>query len=150
VHRYQEIEAFPQALNMSQMWNWSTRLFLTEAKENLTMEEKGGIPSKWTREELDGLEKTLKEHEAWLGEWVEKQKSVPMNEDPVISTAEMKARAKTLETHLQRLARRRTPKSTKKPTGTSATVSASADATSTTSASEEQTTSGDAGRYQEL
>jgi len=25
VHRYQEIEAFPQALNISQMWNWSTR-----------------------------------------------------------------------------------------------------------------------------
>jgi hypoxia up-regulated 1 len=113
VHRYQEIEAFPQALNMSQMWNWSTRLFLNDARENLTMEEKGDLPSKWSKEELDGLEKTLKEHEVWLNHWVEKQKSVPMNEDPVISTTEMKARAKTLEMQLQKLAKRKTPKAKK-------------------------------------
>ena len=38
IHRYQEIEAFPQALNNSQMWNWSTRLFLHDARQNLTAE----------------------------------------------------------------------------------------------------------------
>jgi hypoxia up-regulated 1 len=114
IHRYQEIEAFPQALNNSQKWNWSTRLFLTEAHANLTAEIEADLPSKWTKEELDSLEKTLKEHEAWLSEWVEKQKSVKFNEDPVIETTEMKARAKVLEGQLHRLWKRKVPKAPKK------------------------------------
>jgi len=109
------------------MWNWSTRLFLTEAKANLTAEEAAGIPSKWTAEELDGLEKTLKDHEIWLNEWVEKQKSVKTNEDPVISTTEMKARAKTLETHLQRLVRRKVPKPKKTSTSSAPAVTATSE-----------------------
>ncbi|PPR02281.1 hypothetical protein CVT24_011619 [Panaeolus cyanescens] len=115
IHRYQEIEAFPQALNNSQKWNWSTRLFLTEARANLTAEIAADLPSKWTKEELDGLEKTLKEHESWLAEWVEKQKDVKPHEDPVIETTEMKARAKVLETQLHRLWKRKVPKAPKKP-----------------------------------
>ncbi|KAG5646180.1 hypothetical protein DXG03_004233 [Asterophora parasitica] len=113
IHRYQEIEAFPQALNNSQMWNWSTRLFLTEARQNLTAELEADLPSKWTKDELDGLEKTLKEHESWLHTWVEKQKTVKPNEDPVIETTEMKARAKVLETSLMKLYRRKVPKARK-------------------------------------
>ncbi|KAJ3932120.1 MAG: Hsp70 protein-domain-containing protein [Lentinula lateritia] len=124
-HRYQEIEAFPQALNNSQMWNWSTRLFLTEAHQNLTRETEAGLPSKWTKEELDGLEKALREHETWLNIWVEKQKSVKSFEDPVIETTEMKARAKVLETHLQKLAKRRVPKSRKASTTSSSSTSSS-------------------------
>ncbi|KAL4257706.1 Heat Shock Protein 70 (HSP70) [Pleurotus pulmonarius] len=123
IHRYQEIEAFPRALNTSQMWNWSTRLFLTEAKANLTAEAAAGLPSKWTAEELTALEKTLLDHESWLNEWVEKQKSVKFNEDPVIETTEMKARAKVLETHLQKLVKRKVPKQTKPKTTSSATTS---------------------------
>ncbi|KAJ7585017.1 Hsp70 protein-domain-containing protein [Mycena floridula] len=119
IHRYQEIEAFPQALNNSQMWNWSTRLFLNDARQNLTAEMEADLPSKWTKEELDALEKTLKEHETWLNTWVEKQKSVKKFEDPVIETTEMKARAKVLETHLQKLVRRKVPKTTPKKTTTS-------------------------------
>ncbi|KAJ7650569.1 Hsp70 protein-domain-containing protein [Roridomyces roridus] len=122
VHRYQEIEAFPQALNNSQMWNWSTRLFLTEARQNLTAEAAADLPSKWTKEELDSLEKTLKEHESWLAEWVEKQKAVKSNEDPVIETTEMKARAKVLETALQKLVKRKVPKVVKKKTTTTSAV----------------------------
>ncbi|KAJ6520608.1 Hsp70 protein-domain-containing protein [Mycena vulgaris] len=134
VHRYQEIEAFPQALNSSQMWNWSTRLFLTEAIQNITAEEVADVPSKWTRAELDSLEKTLKEHETWLNEWVEKQKEVKMNEDPVIETKEMKARAKVLETALAKLVKRKVPKTTKKKT-TSTTESTSTEASSSAEAS---------------
>ncbi|KII90116.1 hypothetical protein PLICRDRAFT_174899 [Plicaturopsis crispa FD-325 SS-3] len=132
VHRYKEISEFPQALNNSQMWNWSTRLFLTEAKANLTAEQEAGLPSKWTKIELDALEKTLKDHESWLNEWVEKQKSVKMNEDPVISTTEMKARAKTLETHLMKLMRRKVPKKTT----TSSTATATATESDTPSEAE--------------
>jgi len=134
IHRYQEIEAFPQALNNSQMWNWSTRLFLQEARQNLTEETAASLPSKWTKEELDGLEKTLREHEAWLSEWVEKQKSIKPNQDPVIETTEMKARAKVLETHLQKLWKRKVPKMPKKPvsTSSSATTTTATTASSTT------------------
>ncbi|KAJ7057924.1 Hsp70 protein-domain-containing protein [Mycena amicta] len=133
IHRYKEIEEFPQALNNSQMWNWSTRLFLQEARENLTAEAAADVPSKWTLDELEALEKTLKEHETWLNEWVEKQKAVKMNEDPVIETTEMKARARVLETALMKLVRRKVPKTVKKKT--TSTTSSEA----TTSPSEEPT-----------
>ncbi|KAK0447909.1 Hsp70 protein-domain-containing protein [Desarmillaria tabescens] len=124
VHRYTEIANFPQALNNSQMWNWSTRLFLTEARQNLTRELAEDLPSKWTKEELDALEKTLKEHETWLNTWVEKQKSVKLNEDPVIETTEMKARAKVLEQHLQKLWKRKVPRPRKTATTTAEKVEA--------------------------
>jgi hypoxia up-regulated 1 len=119
------------------MWNWSTRLFLTDAYNNLTAEADAGLPSKWTKEELEGLEKTLKDHEAWLHQWVEKQKSVKMNEDPVIETTEMKARAKTLELHLQRLVKRKPPKVKKT---SSVTSTPTAEETSSTSTSEPEST----------
>jgi hypoxia up-regulated 1 len=115
VHRYKEIEAFPQALNNSQKWNWSTRLFLAEARENVTADAIAGVPSKWTSEELDALEKALQEHEVWLNNGVERQKKTKMNEDPAIETKELRERAKTLEQHLQRLVRRKTPKVKKVP-----------------------------------
>jgi len=108
-HRYKEIDEFPKALNNSQMWNWSSRLFITEAKQNLTAEAEGGPPARYTQAEIDALEKALKEHEAWLAEWVAKQREVPMNQDPAISTREMKARAKTLENQLQKLWKKKIP-----------------------------------------
>ena len=110
MHRYKEIESFPEVLNNSQKWNWHTRMFLAEARQNLTAEAEAGVPSKWTDEELNGLEQTLKAHEAWLDEWVEKQRSVKSYEDPVIEMTEMKARAKQLETKLLKFVKRRVPK----------------------------------------
>lgn len=115
VHRYKEIESFPQALNNSQKWNWSTRLFLAQARENITADAIAGVPSKWTSQELDALEKALKEHESWLHDGVERQKKTKMNEDPAIDTLEMQQRAKTLEQHLERLVRRKVPKVKKTP-----------------------------------
>ena len=100
-------------------------MFLQEARQNLTEETAASLPSKWTKEELDGLEKTLREHESWLSEWVEKQKSVKANEDPVIETTEMKARAKVLETHLHKLWKRKVPKAPKKPVSTSTSTMSS-------------------------
>jgi len=102
-------------------------LFITEAKQNLTAEAEGGPPARYTQAEIDALEKTLKEHEAWLAEWVAKQRQVPMDQDPVILTSEMRARAKTLENHLQRLwkkkvsSKRRPDTGTPSGTGTSST-----------------------------
>ncbi len=119
VYRIKEIDEFPQALNISQMWNWRTRLFLSEARDNLTAEEQAGTTGRYTKAELDELEKALKEHEVWLNERVEKQKSVPLNHDPVVETGEMRKRAKVLETHLQRLAQKKPPRV--RPSSSSAT-----------------------------
>jgi hypoxia up-regulated 1 len=128
VHRVKEIEEFPKTLNISQMWNWHTRLFLVDARANLTAEEKAGTTTgRYTKTELDELEKTLKEHEVWLTEWVEKQRSVPMNHDPVIETEEMQKRAKVLETHLQRLVQKKPPRV--RPTSTSSSSSSSSSTT---------------------
>lgn len=132
IHRYKEIEEFPQALNNSQMWNFHSRMFLSEARENLTAELETGALGKFTKEELDEFEKTLKDHERWLDEWVEKQKKVRMNEDPVILTSEMRARAKVLENHLQKLVKKRAPKVPKKSSSTSSTSASSTAAESTT------------------
>ncbi|KAG2363629.1 Hsp70 protein-domain-containing protein [Suillus spraguei] len=129
VHRYKEIESFPQALNNSQKWNWSTRLFLTQARENVTADAIAGVPSKWTSQELDALEKALKEHESWLHDGVERQKKTKMNEDPAIDTKEMQQRSKMLEQHLQRLVKRKVPKVKKTPAKPDANESSSTEAT---------------------
>jgi hypoxia up-regulated 1 len=140
VHRYNEIKEFPHALNNSQMWNWSTRMFLTEAKMNLSVEEQGGEASKYTREELDGLEKALKAHETWLNEVVEKQKTIKYYEDPAVESSELKAKSKMLENHLQRLAKKKTPK--KKTSSSSSSSSSSGSSSSTGSGGKaEQTNS---------
>lgn len=123
--RYTEIEAFPSILNNSQRINWMTRMFITEAHKNLTMElQPDGIPAAYTAQEIDDLEVKLKEHEKWLAEWVEKQKSVKPYEDPVILTSEMKSRATTLESALLKLMKRKPPKA-RKSTGTSSSTSGS-------------------------
>ncbi|EMD35137.1 hypothetical protein CERSUDRAFT_116612 [Gelatoporia subvermispora B] len=143
IHRYEEIQEFPRALNNSQMWNWHGRLFITEAKANLTAEIETGVPSKYTKEELDAVEKTLIEHEKWLNEWVEKQKAVKTNEDPVLLTSEMKARAKVLENQLQKLVRKKAPRTTKKASATSSSSSSAgaSETSAATSASASSTTS---------
>ena len=123
------------------MWNFHSRMFLTEAKQNLTKELETGAVGKFTKDELDEFEKTLKDHERWLDEWVEKQKKVKMNEDPVILTSEMRARAKVLENHLQKLYKKRPPKAPKKSSSSSASAS-SASESATGSAEETASTSG--------
>lgn len=127
IHRYKEIEEFPAALHISQKWNWSTRLFLAEARANLTAEAAADLPSKWTFEELNALEAELKEHEVWLNDGVERQKHTPMNEDPAIQTKEMKERAQRLEKHLQRLVKRKVPKVKKSAASPQPSASSSPD-----------------------
>ena len=142
-HRSKEIELFPQALNTSQKWNFATRAFLEDARANLTAEDQIGLPPRFTVDELDALEKTLREHEAWLNEWVEKQKSVKSNEDPVILTTEMQARAKVLETQLQKLVMRRRPlprRTTSTSTWTPPTASASQETEGKSTEDERSTT----------
>lgn len=131
--RYSEIQEFPSTLNESQRVNWMTRMFLTEARKNLTMEGSGGLPAFYTEEEVDALENTLREHERWLGERVELQKSVKPFENPVVTTAELRAKVKPLDTALMKLVRRKAPpKSKKLPSSTSASTVASETASEST------------------
>lgn len=134
-HRYTEVQEFPIALNNSQKWNWSTRLFLTDAHAKLDEELASGEVGKYTKEELAALEKTLKEHEVWLNDVVEKQKLVTTCDDPAVESKELYARSKVLETHLQKLVRKKAPK--KKSTSTSSAKTASE--TKTESATQETT-----------
>ncbi|KAL4245181.1 Heat Shock Protein 70 (HSP70) [Abortiporus biennis] len=147
IHRYREIEEFPVALNNSQMWNWSTRLFLTEAFENLTKAEKEETVSKYTEQELNDLEKALKEHEIWLNGVVEKQKKVKMNEDPAVESSELRAKAKVLENHLQKLVKKKVPKPKKSSTSSRTSTSST---TSTAKSSSESTASGSSSPHDEL
>ena len=121
-------------MNNSQKWNFHTRLFLADARQNLTEEETAGTPaseSKYSRAELDALEQTLREHESWLAERVEAQRKVAMNEDPAVETKDLRERAKTLELHLQKLVQKKPPRK-KTTTTSSASSTASSTATSGT------------------
>ena len=135
IHRYKEIEEFPKALNVSQMMNWSARLFITEAKTNLTLAQETDIPPRITKEEIDSLEKTLKDHERWMNEEVEKQKKVKMNEDPVLESKTLREKVKPLESQLQKLMKKKAPRIPKKSKTASST-------TSSTTASESTASSG--------
>lgn len=111
-------------------------MFITEARKNLTMElQPDGIPAAYTIQEVDELESKLREHETWLAEWVEKQKSVKPNEDPVILTSEMNARVKPLENVLMKLMKRKPPKA-KKPSNPSSSSSTSSSSSSSSTKSE--------------
>lgn len=113
-------------------------MFITEAKLALEKEEQGGEPAKWSKEEIAGLEKTLIEHETWLNEMVEKQKAVPMYDDPAVESSELRTRVKALENNLQKLAKKRVPR--RKATTTSS-ASATETATSDSSSATASTTS---------
>ena len=129
------------------MWNWSTRLFITDAKlafEKAEADETAD-PPRWTKEEIAALEKTLIEHETWLNEVVEKQKAVKMYDDPAVESAELRRRAKLLENHLQKLAKKKVPR---RKTTSTAKESATPAESATTKAQEATNTP--AGHHDEL
>lgn len=150
--RYTEIEAFPTTLNDSQRVNWMTRIFIADARTNLSSipppssddtEPQKLLP--YTEAEIDALERSLIEHETWLNEWVSKQRSVATYDDPVIFTTEMKARAKALEGSLGRLARRKAVTRKSTSSSTYSTTSAKTEenttqSTSSTTLAEESST----------
>ena len=147
MHRYTEIAEFPKALNNSQMWNWSTRLFITDAKLAFEKAEADETvdPPRWTKEEIAALEKTLIEHETWLNEVVEKQKAVKMYDDPAVESAELRRRAKLLENHLQKLAKKKVPR--RKTTSTAKESATPAESTTTKA---QEATGTPAGHHDEL
>jgi hypoxia up-regulated 1 len=80
------------------------------------MEVSEGLPHKYTLEELDDVKERLKETGEWLQTGIEEQKKLKKNDDPVLISAEMKARGVTLQNHVMKLLKKKTPKPPKKET----------------------------------
>lgn len=112
--RYEENEAAPKELANLQKALHAGVAFLESAHQNRTMEESEGLPHKYTLEELDDVKERLKETEEWATNGVEQQKKLLKNDDPILISAEMKARGVTLQNHVMKLLKRKTPKAPKK------------------------------------
>jgi hypoxia up-regulated 1 len=108
--RYEENEAAPKELVNLQKALHAGHAFLESAHQNRTMEESEGLPHKYTLEELEDVKERLKETEDWLQDGIEEQKKLLKNDDPVLISAEMKARGVTLQNHVMKLLKRKTPK----------------------------------------
>lgn len=108
--RYEENEAAPKELMNLQKALQAGQAFLESAHQNRTMEESEELPHKYTLEELEHVKEQLTETEEWLREGIEQQKKLLKNDDPVLISAEMKARGVTLQNYVMKLLKRKTPK----------------------------------------
>ncbi|KAG8839936.1 lumenal Hsp70 protein [Serendipita sp. 411] len=90
------------------------KAFLESALQNRTMEAKESLPHKYTMDELEDVKTRLKETVEWLEEGITEQKKLAKNDDPVLISAEMKARGVTLQNHVMKLTKRKTPTPPKK------------------------------------
>jgi hypoxia up-regulated 1 len=136
--RYKEAETLIPAIADLEQAHTAGHIFLESARQNFSIEMAVGAPNKYTLEELENVETRLNESTTWLKETSEKQKQLARNDDPVLLTAEVKARGVTLQNQVLKLLRRKAPKP-KKTTTTDATTDTSTatkeetDTTSTTS-----------------
>jgi hypoxia up-regulated 1 len=119
--RYKENEDAPRELDALQQALTAGDFFLKSARENRTLEAAADLPHKYTLEELDAVEKRLNETVEWLKAGMEVQKKLKKNDDPVLISAEMKARGVTLQNQVMKLLKRKNPKPLKKTTLTSVT-----------------------------
>ncbi|KIM26563.1 hypothetical protein M408DRAFT_330520 [Serendipita vermifera MAFF 305830] len=108
--RYEENEAAPKELTNLQQAIHAGKSFLESALQNRTMEESEGLPHKYTLEELEHIKESILETEKWLQDGIEEQKKLLKNDDPVLISAEMKARGVTLQNYVMKLLKRKTPK----------------------------------------
>ena len=139
--RYKENEDAPRELDSLQQALTAGDFFLKSARENRTLEAAADLPHKYTLEELDAVEKRLNETIEWLKTGMEAQKKLKKNEDPVLISAEMKARGVTLQNQVMKLLKRKNPKPVKKTTSSSTTATETK-ATGSATAAEETRTSG--------
>ena len=119
--RHIEAETLVPAIADLEQAFLATSTFLHSARQNYSLEEVADAPHKYTLEELDEVESRLNASMTWLKENSEKQKKLALHEDPVLLTAEVKARGVTLQNHAMKLLRRKVPKPKKTTTSTSAT-----------------------------
>ena len=132
--RYKENEDAPRELDALQQALTAGDFFLKSARENRTLEAAADLPHKYTPEELDAVEKRLNETVEWLKAGMETQKKLKKHDDPVLISAEMKARGVTLQNQVMKLLKRKNPK---KPT--SSTTATEVEATESSTVAETRT-----------
>lgn len=82
---------------------------IQSAKANETEDTAAGLPTKYTKDELDGVHLHMIGLEEWFGERADKQKDLPQNEDPVITTAELDEKGRTFQDKVLKLIKRKAP-----------------------------------------
>ncbi|KAG8817653.1 lumenal Hsp70 protein, partial [Serendipita sp. 399] len=112
--RYEEDKVAPKELENIQKAILAGKAFIESALQNRTQEVEEGLPHKYTTQEIDDVKARLKETLEWLEEGVAEQKKLLKNDDPVLISAEMKARGVTLQNHVLKLSKRKTPTPPKK------------------------------------
>ena len=137
--RYMENEDAPRELDALQQALTAGDFFLKSARENHTLEAAADLPHKYTLEELDVVEKRLNETIEWLKAGMETQKKLKKNDDPILISAEMKARGVTLQNQVMKLLKRKDPKPMKKTTTTLTTATEVETTESSTTAEEKRT-----------
>ncbi|CCA66452.1 related to glucose regulated stress protein, HSP70-like [Serendipita indica DSM 11827] len=108
--RYEEDTAAPRELENLQQALHAGQAFLQSAHQNYTMEDQEGISHRFTLEELEDVKNRLKETADWLESGITEQKKLAKNDDPVLISAEMKARGVTLQNHVLKMSKRKFPK----------------------------------------
>lgn len=141
-NRNMEYSAAPQAVQDLQQAIYAGRVFLASARENMTLEAATGIPSKYTIEELEKIEKQVNEIASWLEEGIKKQNLLPKNEDPVLLEKDLRTRGVAMQKDVLKLLRRKAPKvkpSSSSSEGSSSTRSTSSTSSGTTASAAEET-----------
>ena len=117
------------------------KVFVAEARTNLSEALKESRSSKYSVTELDALSTQASKDRSWLEDGMKKQASRGPDEDPVLLSADMDRRTKKLRDAVKRLVKRRIAKTrpktsqAKPASSTSASTTPAASSASSTPAS---------------
>lgn len=114
--------------------------FFKASMEELEADLKTGDVARYTKDELDGFQNSVKSTSQWLEDGLKKQASLAENVDPVLKRLDLEAKAKTLTAEIEKLSKKRRPRvstsNTSAPESTTQTTSSSS--TSSSDSSETQ------------
>ena len=117
------------------------KVFVAEARTNLSEALKESRSSKYSVTELDALSTQASKDRSWLEDGMKKQASRGPDEDPVLLSADMDRRTKKLRDAVKRLVKRRIAKTRPKTSQAKpASASSSSSASTTPAASSASTT----------
>lgn len=88
---------------------------IQSAKANATEDATAGRTPKFTDAEIDNVHLHMVGLEEWFGEKADKQKDLPTDQDPVVTTAELDSKGKTFQDKVLKLIKRKAPVQPKPP-----------------------------------
>lgn len=115
--------------------------FLGTSMADMTAESAAGEVSRHTQAELDSLQSLIQTSRQWLDAGIEKQKTLAQSVDPALRKVDLEGKAKALTAEIERLSKKRKPRtsSTTSATSSSAAESASDSSKASSSADAEET-----------